>query len=148
NTLTRPVLEKVAGVDRNAELPKYTGRTFAMRARSAPPRVEAAAPASGRKAVLYATCFVNYNNPSIGEAAQAVLAKNGVATEVVYPQCCGMPQLEAGDLAKVAGAAKNVAATLGPYIDRGYDIIALVPSCALMLKFEWPLIVPDDPAVA
>ena len=23
-------------------------------------------------------------------------------------------------------------------------MIALVPSCALMLKFEWPLIVPDD----
>jgi glycerol-3-phosphate dehydrogenase subunit C len=32
-------------------------------------------------------------------------------------------------------------------IDNGYDIIALVPSCALMLKFEWPLIVPDDQAV-
>jgi glycerol-3-phosphate dehydrogenase subunit C len=47
----------------------------------------------------------------------------------------------------VAAAAKHVAATLGPYIDRGYDIVALVPSCALMLKFEWPLIVPNDPAV-
>jgi glycerol-3-phosphate dehydrogenase subunit C len=105
------------------------------------------APASGRKAVLYATCFVNYNNPGIGEAAQAVLARNGVATEVVYPQCCGMPQFEAGDLAKVAGAARHVAATLGPYIDEGHAIIALVPSCALMLKFEWPLLVPDDPAV-
>jgi glycerol-3-phosphate dehydrogenase subunit C len=40
-----------------------------------------------------------------------------------------------------------VAAALVPYIDQGYDIVALVPSCALMLKFEWPLIVPDDPAV-
>ena len=28
-------------------------------------------------------------------------------------------------------------------IDDGYDIVALMPSCALMLKFEWPLIVPD-----
>jgi glycerol-3-phosphate dehydrogenase subunit C len=97
--------------------------------------------------VLYATCFVNYNNPGIGEAAQAVLAKNGVETEVVYPQCCGMPQLEGGDLASVAGSAKNVATTLGPWIDKGYDIIALVPSCALMLKFEWPLIVPNDTAI-
>jgi glycerol-3-phosphate dehydrogenase subunit C len=147
NQLTRPALEKIAGVDRNAALPKYHGRTFAMRARRAAPPVNATAPAAGRKAVLYATCFVNYNNPSIGEAAQAVLARNGVETEIVYPQCCGMPQLEAGDLAKVAAAARNVAATLGPYIDRGYDIIALVPSCALMLKFEWKLIVPDDPAV-
>ena len=41
----------------------------------------------------------------------------------------------------------KVAASLGPWIDKGYDIIALVPSCALMLKFEWPLIVPDDAAV-
>src|SRR5689334_9457931 len=32
NALTRPVLEKVADVDRNAELPRYNGRTFAMRA--------------------------------------------------------------------------------------------------------------------
>ena len=53
--------------------------------------------------MLYATCFVNYNNPSIGEATRAVLARNGVETEVVYPQCCGMPQLEQGDLAAVAG---------------------------------------------
>ena len=117
------------------------------RAHHAAPPVDTTAPAAGRKAVLYATCFVNYNNPAIGEAAQAVLAKNGVATEVVFPQCCGMPQLEAGDLGKVAAAAKHVAAALGPLIDNGYDIIALVPSCALMLKFEWPLIVPDDEAV-
>ena len=97
--------------------------------------------------MLYATCFVNYNNPSIGEAMQAVLARNGVETQVVYPGCCRMPQLEAGDLAKVAEAAHQVATALGPYIDEGYDIVALVPSCALMFKFEWPLIVPDDPAV-
>ncbi|HEX5452304.1 MAG TPA: heterodisulfide reductase-related iron-sulfur binding cluster, partial [Stellaceae bacterium] len=124
------------------------GRTFLMRARRNPPKVDRNAPASGRRAVLYATCFANYNNPSIGEAAQAVLAKNGVEAEVLYPGCCRMPQLEAGDLAKVADSARHVAAALDPYIDRGYDIVALVPSCALMLKFEWPLIVPDDPAVA
>ena len=147
NRLTRPLMEKVTGVDRNAALPKYHGRSFAMRAKASPPVVDRTAPAAGRRAVLYATCFVNYNNPSIGEAAQAVLAKNGVETEVVYPQCCGMPQLEGGDLAAVSANAKNVATTLGLWIDKGYDVIALVPSCALMLKFEWPLIVPNDAAV-
>jgi glycerol-3-phosphate dehydrogenase subunit C len=147
NTLTRPVMEKITGVDRNAALPAYHGRTFAMRARRAAPPIDRTAPAVGRKAVLYATCFVNYNNPGIGEAAQAVLARNGVETEVVYPQCCGMPQLESGNLAAVAAAAKNVATTLSPWIDKGYDVIALVPSCALMLKFEWPLIVPNDAAI-
>jgi len=147
NQLTRPPLNKVAGIDRNAALPKYHGRTFMMRSKNSAPLVDRAAPAYGRKAVLYATCFVNYNNPSIGEATRAVLARNGVETEVLYPRCCGMPQLEQGDLAAVAGSATKVAAALGPWIDRGYEIIALVPSCALMLKFEWPLIVPTDPAV-
>jgi glycerol-3-phosphate dehydrogenase subunit C len=147
NNFTRPVMEKVAGIDRNAALPAYHGRTFAMRAKRNAPAVDGSAPSAGRKAMLYATCFVNYNNPSIGDAAQAVLAKNGVETEVVYPQCCGMPQLEGGDLAAVAQAARSVAAKLSSWIDKGYDIVALVPSCALMLKFEWPLIVPHDEAV-
>ena len=146
NTLTRPMLEKVANVHREAELPKYYGKTFEARAKS-PPTVNADAPAYGRKAVLYATCFANYNGPDIGEATQAVLAKNGVETTVVYPQCCGMPLLEAGEIAKVADNARQVAAAMRDWIAKGYDVIALVPSCALMLKFEWPLILPDDPDV-
>ena len=106
NRLTRPLLEKVHGhrpQRRAAEIP----RPHLCDAREAPRRRRsiARAPAFGRKAVLYATCFVNYNNPSIGEATRAVLARNGVETEVVYPQCCGMPQLEQGDLAEVAASA-------------------------------------------
>ncbi len=58
-----------------------------------------------------------------------------------------MPQLEQGDLAAVAASAQKVAASLEPWVDQGYAIVALVPSCALMLKFEWPLILPNDPAV-
>ncbi len=144
NGLTRGLMEAVAGVDRAAALPKFTGKSFTARAKANPPKVNVQAPAHGRKAVLYATCYGNYNNPEIGETTQAVLAHNGVETEVVYPECCGMPQLEHGDLERVSGKATAIAATLKPWIDKGYDVIALVPSCALMLKFEWPLIAPDD----
>ncbi len=144
NGLTRPVLQAVAHVDKEAALPKFNGRSFVARAAAEPPQVNAAAPAHGRKAVIYATCYGNYNNPEIGVATRAVLAKNGVETEVVYPGCCGMPQMEQGDLANVAEKARRVAAEMRPWIDKGYDVIALVPSCALMMKFEWPLIVTDD----
>jgi len=147
NALTRPALETVAGLDRRAALPKFHGKTFVMRAQAASPAVNEKAPAFGRKAVLYATCFGNYNSPKIGEATRAVLAHNGVKTEVVYPGCCGMPKLEQGDLAAVAAAARKVAGELDPWIERGYDVVALVPSCALMLKFEWPLILPQDESV-
>ncbi len=147
NTRTRALLGKAADLDPRAELPKYHARSFVAEAKAAPPPVNAAAPAFGRKAVLYATCFVNYNDPELGRAARAVLAKNGVETEVVHPHCCGMPLLEQGRIADVAAAAREVAGALGLWIDKGYDVIALVPSCALMLKFEWPLILPEEPAV-
>lgn len=144
NKLTRPLMEKVVGVDRQAALPKFHGKTFALRAKKDPLAPNPDAPAFGRKVVLYATCFVNYNNPDIGDAARRVLAKNGVETAVVYPACCGMPQLEQGNLEKVTEAAKKVSRELTPWIDKGYDVVALTPSCALMMKFEWRLLLPDD----
>jgi glycerol-3-phosphate dehydrogenase subunit C len=141
-------METVTGIDRRAALPRYNGKTLVMRAKAKSTPVNDKAPGFGRKVALYATCYGNYNEPGIGEAARAVLAHNGVATEVVYPGCCGMPKLEQGDLAAVAAAARKVALALQDYVDRGYDVVALVPSCALMLKFEWPLIVPKDTEVA
>jgi glycerol-3-phosphate dehydrogenase subunit C len=147
NKVTRPVLEAVAHVDRDAELPPYHRKSLMKQAAAAVPPLNREAPAFGRKAVIYATCFSNYNNPQIGMAARKVLAKNGVETEVVYPVCCGMPQLEHGDLKSVAERAEKVSAELLPYVEKGYDVIALVPSCALMFKFEWPLIVPANAGV-
>jgi glycerol-3-phosphate dehydrogenase subunit C len=122
--LPRSLMEKAVGIDRRAALPAYHGRTFVRRAKKPAPPADRSAPAVGRK-----------------------VARNGVVTEVAYPRCCAMPQLEQGNLAAVASSARKVAAALSPWIDKGYDIIALVPSCALMLKFEWPLILPDDIAV-
>ena len=144
NPLVRAAMERTIGVDHEAKLPKFHGRTFVLRAMAETPEVNRRAPAYGRKAVLYATCFVNYNNPDIGTATRAVLARNGVETEVVYPRCCGMPQFERGDVARVADHARTVSDALLPYVEQGYDVIAMVPSCALMLKFEWPLILPGD----
>ncbi len=144
----RPLVEKVAGMHREAVLPRYVGQSLTLRAHADAPAVNEAAPGFGRKAVIYATCFPNYNAPEIGLAARAVLAQNGVRTEVVHPGCCGMPLLEQGNIAGVAAAADKVAQELGKWIDEGWDVIALVPSCALMLKFEWPLIVPENAAVA
>ena len=146
NRLTRPLLEWLAGIHRDAALPRFHRKTLMDRQGQGPDL----GPDSDhrRKAVLFATCFGNYNRPQIGEAARAVLAQNGVAVEFAYAGCCGMPLLEQGDLEGVAAAARSVSESLEPWIDKGYDVIALVPSCTLMLKFEWPLIVPGEARVA
>ena len=148
NQAARKSLEKFTGIHHGAHLPRQAAETFEQRAVREPAPLNEQAPAFGkRKAVLYATCFVNFHSTSIGAAARAVLARNGIASEAVHPACCGMPKLELGDLEAVADAARKVTAELLPWVDKGYDIVALTPSCALMLKFEWPLLLPKDPAV-
>jgi len=144
NKPVRAAMEAVAGIDKDASLPRYNSKTAADRLRT-PPKPDPSGPAFGlRKAAIYATCFVDYNDPSVATAAMAVLARQGVETRFAYPQCCGMPQLEAGDIAEVARRAERVSAELVPLIDQGYDIVTLTASCGLMMKFEWPLILPES----
>jgi len=148
NSLTRPLMEEALGIDRDATLPKFVSRTFLAQDKRNPISPNPEAPAFGkRKAALYATCFVNYNKPSTGLAARAVLNHLGVETRAAYPGCCGMPFLEQAELARVATQAQTVSRELLKLIDKGYDIVALTASCGLMLKFEWPLILPNDVAV-
>jgi glycerol-3-phosphate dehydrogenase subunit C len=148
NTPLRKLLEAVAGIDAEAELPKYHGATAADRLK-APLAPDPQGPAFGRRKVaLYATCYVDYNAPDTAVAAAKVLALQGCEVKLVYPECCGMPQLEAGAVDDVAGRARRVAAAFAPYVEDGWDVVALTASCGLMMKFEWPLILPGEPAVA
>jgi glycerol-3-phosphate dehydrogenase subunit C len=147
NKPVRAVMETVAGIDRNAILPKFNRKTAKDQLATMPP-ADPAGPAFGqRKVALYATCFVDYNTPHTAVAAAAVLARQGVESRFSYPVCCGMPQLEAGDIAEVAKRAEQVTAELLPLVDQGYDVVALTASCGLMLKFEWPLILPENDGV-
>ena len=148
NLPARTLIEGLAGVHREAALPRFHHESLEQRTMAGTPALNEAAPAFGRKAVLYATCLGNYNEPETGLAARAVLARNGVDTRIVHPGCCGMPQLEQGDIETAARRAGRIAAELLAAVDAGYDIVALVPSCALMLKSEWPLILPDNEDVA
>mgnify|MGYP001314626347 CR=1 FL=1 len=76
--------------------------------------------------------------------ALKVLKKNGVEVQEAYPGCCGMPFLEQADLPKVVEQAKKVSKDLLEWVDKGYKVITLTASCGLMLKFEWPLLLPKD----
>jgi glycerol-3-phosphate dehydrogenase subunit C len=147
NTPLRKLLDAIAGIDAEAELPKYHSKTATDRLK-APVPPDPAGPAFGqRKVVLYATCFVDYNQPDTAVAAARVLARQGVEARLLYPECCGMPQLEGGDLADVAGRAERVADAFAPWIADGYEVVALTASCGLMMKFEWPLLLPENHAV-
>ncbi|MDE2561931.1 MAG: hypothetical protein KGL48_06735 [Sphingomonadales bacterium] len=145
NGLTRGLMESTLGIDRRAHVPPFMGKPLTSRAIPAP---NPAGPALGRKVALYAGCHDNFNDGTPGEAAIKVLAHQGCEVRVEYPDCCGMPKFENGDLAAVSGQAKKIAAHFAPLIADGWDVVPLTTSCALMLKFEWPLIEPGNEQVA
>jgi glycerol-3-phosphate dehydrogenase subunit C len=147
NSFMRGALQMATGIDARADLPEFADMPLTKKAIASLPAINIQAPSFGRKAVIYATCYGNFNDQTPGQAALKVLAHNGVETRVEHPLCCGMPKFENGDLKAVASAAEIVAEAFGPMIDAGYDIVTLTTSCALMLKFEWPLLLPENASV-
>ncbi|MDB9825673.1 heterodisulfide reductase-related iron-sulfur binding cluster [Candidatus Pelagibacter sp.] len=144
NKLFRKILELVAGIDMRVKLPVYNSETFTNYFKKNNDKINFEASSKNRKVVIYSTCFVNFNKKDTGVAALKVLKKNGVEVQEAYPGCCGMPFLEQADLPKVVEQAKKVSKDLLEWVDKGYQVITLTASCGLMLKFEWPLLLPND----
>ncbi|MCB2077114.1 MAG: hypothetical protein KDE55_05370 [Novosphingobium sp.] len=144
NGLTRPLMEATVGIDHRAHVPPFMDTPLDRQGPAIVPPPNPDGPAFGRKVAIYAGCHDNFNDGTPGEAAMKVFAHNGLQVRIEYPDCCGMPKFENGDLAAVASAAERISAHFAPLIEDGWDIVPLTTSCALMLKFEWPLIEPEN----
>ena len=145
NTLFRKILELFTGIDRRVVLPKYNSETFSNYFKKFKKNI--VGKDTNRKVVIYSTCFVNFNKKNTGEAALKILHHNNVEVEHSYAGCCGMPYLEQADPEQVVKQANLVSKELLKYVDQGYKVITLTASCGLMLKFEWPLLLPDDEGI-
>jgi glycerol-3-phosphate dehydrogenase subunit C len=147
----RKVLDAALGVHPEAPLPLYYSNTLRKQLRKRPekPAAAQAAGTTSGKVALFATCYINRNEPQIGLDLARVFEHNGIEVALLESEnCCGMPKLELGDLQAVADLkAKNVPHLLA-MIERGYDIVAPIPSCVLMFKQELPLMFPDDADIA
>ena len=143
----RKLGENMMGVHHSAWLPEFASRTFsadAPQSRSGIP-VRDGQRTPGKVAV-FATCYVNYNEPGIGHDLLKVLNHNDIPYVLVEKEaCCGMPKLELGDLESVAALKEKNMPKLAELARAGYAIIAPIPSCNLMFKQELPLMFPDDP---
>jgi glycerol-3-phosphate dehydrogenase subunit C len=97
---------------------------------------------------VFATCYINYNEPGIGHDLLQILAHNEVPYAIVEKEaCCGMPKLELGDLEAVERLKNINIGPLAALARAGHAILTAIPSCTLMFKHELPLIFPDDPDV-
>ena len=145
----RKALDAVLGVHPDALLPEYHSHTFRKRYDESAAEGTAMPTATTKgKVALFATCYGNRNEPHVAEDLVAVFRHNGIPVTIAEKeQCCGMPKLELGDLEAVVRAKEANIPQLARLVDEGWDIVAPVPSCALMFKQELPLMFPDDPDV-
>ena len=141
----RALMEKVLDVDKDAWLPALATTKFRSDAvDNMTPAVVDGERTPG-KVAIFATCYVNYNEPGIGHDLLKILAHNDIPYVIVEKeQCCGMPKLELGDLDAVAQSQAANIPVLAKYAKDGYAILSAVPSCTLMFKQEIPLMFPDD----
>jgi Fe-S oxidoreductase len=137
-------LEKFAGIHRQRLLPPFHRKTFDAWFQKRRQRIKKASAGTGGKVVFFSTCSVNYNYPEIGRAAVQVLLHNGV--EVVAPpaRCCGMPNLDSGNIEDAkANMEANVRAFL-PWVERGYRIVIPQPTCSMTFKHKVPWVLGTD----
>jgi len=146
----RALLDKNFGVHREAPLPEYHHQTLRKSAAAFSQSITPEATDKTRgKVALFATCYGNYNSPHLGEDFFKVFQHNQIQIEMVEQEvCCGMPKLELGDLDSVAELMETNIPILAELVDKGYDLIAPVPSCVLMFKQELPLMFPNHPDIA
>lgn len=145
----RRLLQSALGVDARRELPPYAPTRFATAATADESWPVRAGKRTAGKVAVFATCYVNFNEPGIGHDLLAVLAHNEIPVRVLsYDACCGMPRLELGDLAGVDALKQRSIPPLAQAARAGYAIMTPVPSCTLMFRKELPLLYPEDADVA
>jgi Fe-S oxidoreductase len=141
----RAVAEKVMGVHQDAWLPEFAPRKFRPNAVRSKPHAVRDGERSPGKVAIFATCYVNYNEPGIGHDLAKILEHNEIPYVLVEKEaCCGMPKLEQGDLESVEALKNANIPHLVKLAREGYAILTPVPSCTLMYKQELPLLFPHD----
>jgi Fe-S oxidoreductase len=141
----RALLDKTLGVHKDRVLPEFATARFRKTARAIDNMPVKDTIRTPGKVALFATCYVNNNEPAIGHDLLAVLAHNRIPCRLVEKEaCCGMPKYELGDLESVAKLKERNIPVLAPLARAGYALLSAVPSCTLMFRQELPLMFPDD----
>ena len=151
--LVRKVQEKVTGISAEFPLPPMARQTFSSWFRDHEEKRKEA-PEKGeekREVVLFQTCYGEYNTPEVARAAVAVLEHNGFQVfvpgtapdDVDSLTCCGMPNLDGGDLKGYEEKVRRNVALLLPHVRAGRKIVVPGPTCGYTMKREWAEYVPE-----
>jgi glycerol-3-phosphate dehydrogenase subunit C len=136
NRLVRKVAEVVTGISAEFPLPTFAEERFTTWFAEHEPLAGA-----GRagEVVLFSTCYGQHNFPEVPRAATLALEKNGylvrLSPELV---CCGMPNLDGGDVERAKRKMQHNVERLLPLVREGRKLVVVGPTCGYTIKKEWP----------
>lgn len=138
----RAVVQAATGIASQRLLPPYSRERFSSwwkrREASVPPE-----PADSKAEVaVFPTCLVEYMEPAVGKDLVAVYERNGIRCSLPGgARCCGAPWLHSGEVERfVAQARRNVGILIGE-VRAGRDVVVSQPTCAYVLKRDYPIYV-------
>jgi glycerol-3-phosphate dehydrogenase subunit C len=133
--LLRKVNEKAVGISSEFPVPLFAAQPFERWMEKHTPLAEAG---KAGTVAIFATCLGDYNFPTIAAATVRVLEKNGFSVVRPPQQCCGMPNLDGGDIEAAKAKARFNVAQLLPLVEQGFPVIVPGPTCSYTIKKEWP----------
>ena len=137
------------GVAHERPLPVFAGRPLTRRSVDWSAAAAAAGPGpSGETVTLFVDCFVQYQEPGVGEALARLLAAAGVRLRLADVGCCGRTALSTGQIEKARAAARHALDGLHPVARDGGAVLFVEPSCLSMARDDWARLLPHDPRVA
>ena len=141
--ISKWAMEKVAGIDRRRAMPNFVRETFEKWFKKHQNVRTDHGSETAKQVVLFHDTFMNYNYPSIGKAATAVLEAAGF--EVILPEkrCCGRPMISKGMLEDAIENARYNVERLLPYATQGIPIVGCEPSCLLALRDDYVDLIPS-----
>lgn len=144
NKLNRVLMEKTIGIHHKKALPNFAPETFVQWYEKNKEEYRVPDKYAIDKVVLFYTCFGNFNNPDIAKDTIFVLWKNNISVEIPKLNCCGMPAMESGNLDFAKKEAIQNYTNLMPFIERGYKILVLNPTCSMTMKDDYSLLLQKE----
>lgn len=131
------------GADGRRSLPELATKPFRRLRKSLNPvrRPE------GTKVVLWVDSFTDSLSPEIALDAITVLEAAGCDVAIAEPGvCCGLTLISTGQLTAAKQKLANTVEVLNPYVEAGYTVVGLEPSCTATLRSDLIELLPHEPA--
>jgi FAD/FMN-containing dehydrogenase/Fe-S oxidoreductase len=141
-------LAPLVGVAAERPLPSFARHSLSARlAAAGAPGARPDDPLAGG-VVLFADCFVEHQEPEIGEAFVRLLSAAGVGVTLIDAGCCGRTALSTGQIELARRRARRCLAALHEEVGAGRRVAVVEPSCLSMIHDDWRRLLPGDERVA